>query len=153
MRPPRSEDERLRFEGSRLVFVDSITPVVEAGQDYRWDGEHRIGDTLRLELAPGHTPGTSVLWLEDGDGAVFVGDLMHTPVQIARPNDACAFDLDADTGPQYPLRTAGGGGTKPRHPVSGTLRRTWCPTDRRERNRGIRNRRMGRVQRDLSTGT
>jgi glyoxylase-like metal-dependent hydrolase (beta-lactamase superfamily II) len=83
MRPPRSEDERLRFEGSRLVFVDSITPVVEAGQDYRWDGEHRIGDTLRLELAPGHTPGSSVLWLEDGDGAVFVGDLVHTPVQIA----------------------------------------------------------------------
>jgi glyoxylase-like metal-dependent hydrolase (beta-lactamase superfamily II) len=73
----------LRFEGSRLVFVDSITPVVEAGQDYRWDGEHRIGDTSRLELGPGHTPGSSVLWLEDGDAAVFVGQLMHTPVQIA----------------------------------------------------------------------
>jgi glyoxylase-like metal-dependent hydrolase (beta-lactamase superfamily II) len=70
---------------------------VEAGQAYRWDGEHWIGDTLRLALAPGHTPGSSVLWLEGGNGAVFIGDLMHTPVQIARPDDACAFDLDVDT--------------------------------------------------------
>ncbi len=95
MRPPRTEDEKARFAGIRLVFTDSITPVADAGQLQTWDGEHRIDATLRLELAPGHTPGSSVAWLETGEGAVFVGDLMHTPVQIARPDDACAFDLDA----------------------------------------------------------
>jgi hypothetical protein len=26
---------------------------------------------------------------------VFVGDLTHCPIQIRRPDDACAFDVDA----------------------------------------------------------
>ena len=35
-------------------------------------------------------------WLETGPGAVFVGDLMHTPLQISHPDDACSFDVDTD---------------------------------------------------------
>jgi glyoxylase-like metal-dependent hydrolase (beta-lactamase superfamily II) len=97
MRPARTEDEKRRFAGARLVFADSITPIAESGQLQTWEGEHRIDDMLRLEPAPGHTPGSSVAWLETGRGAVFVGDLMHTPVQIARPDDACSFDLDPET--------------------------------------------------------
>lgn len=97
MPAPRTDDERRRFEGIRLVYADSITPVEEAGQLETWDGELTIADRLRLELAPGHTPGSSVLWLEDGNGAVFVGDLTHTPMQLLRPDDACASDLNADT--------------------------------------------------------
>jgi len=96
MRPPRTEDEKARFDGARLVFADSITPIDEAGQMHTWDGEHRVDRHLRLAPAPGHTPGSSVVWLETGDGAVFVGDLIHTPLQIGRPEDACTFDLDAD---------------------------------------------------------
>jgi glyoxylase-like metal-dependent hydrolase (beta-lactamase superfamily II) len=95
MRPPRTEHEKARFAGIRLVFVDSIAPLVDSGQLRTWSSEHRIDGNLRLEPAPGHTPGSSVLWLESGDGAVFVGDLVHTPVQISRPDDACAFDIDA----------------------------------------------------------
>lgn len=97
MRAPRTEDERRRFEGIQLVYADSITPVEQAGQLETWDGALVLADGLRLELAPGHTPGSSVLWLEDGAGAAFVGDLTHTPVQLLRPDDACAFDLDAAT--------------------------------------------------------
>lgn len=94
MQAPRTDDEKARLAGSRLVFADSIAPVADAGQLQTWDEEHRIDSTLRLESAPGHTPGSSVAWLETGDGAVFVGDLMHTPVQLGRPDDSCAFDLD-----------------------------------------------------------
>lgn len=94
MRPPQTEDERRRFEGIRLVYADSITPIEEAGQLLTWEGEYQVSEQLRLELAPGHTPGSSVLWLEAGDGAVFVGDLSHSPIQILRPDDACSFDLD-----------------------------------------------------------
>jgi glyoxylase-like metal-dependent hydrolase (beta-lactamase superfamily II) len=94
MRPPRTEDEKRRFAGSRLVFADSIAPIAASGQLQTWAGAHRIDDVLRLEPAPGHTPGSSVAWLETGRGAVFAGDLIHTPVQIARPDDTCAFDLD-----------------------------------------------------------
>lgn len=96
MRPPRTQDERARFEGIRLVFADSIEPVAAAGQLRTWSGGYRVDGRLRLEPAPGHTPGSSVVWLGDQNGAVFVGDLVHTPVQIARPSDSCAFDLDAD---------------------------------------------------------
>ena len=95
MRPPRTDDERARFAGIRLVFADSIAPIAEAGQLQTWRGGHRVDDTVRLEPAPGHTPGSSVAWLESGSGAVFVGDLVHTPLQLSRPDDCCAFDVDA----------------------------------------------------------
>jgi glyoxylase-like metal-dependent hydrolase (beta-lactamase superfamily II) len=36
-----------------------------------------------------------VLWLDAGQPAVFVGDLTHSPLQLRRPGDACAFDIDA----------------------------------------------------------
>lgn len=97
MRAPQTEDERRRFEGIRLVYADSIAPVERAGQLETWDGERRLTDSLRLEPAPGHTPGSSVLWLDDGPGAVFVGDLVHSPVQLMRPGDACSFDVDPHT--------------------------------------------------------
>jgi glyoxylase-like metal-dependent hydrolase (beta-lactamase superfamily II) len=94
MRAPRTEDERRRFEGIRLVYADSIAPVDAAGQLETWSGEREITPEVRLEAAPGHTPGSSVVWLEAGSGAVFVGDLTHSPVQILRPQDGCSFDLD-----------------------------------------------------------
>jgi glyoxylase-like metal-dependent hydrolase (beta-lactamase superfamily II) len=96
MRPPTTEDERRRFDGIRLVFEDSVAPLVGTGQLHTWSEEYRIDDVLRLEPAPGHTPGSSVVWLRSGNGGVFVGDLLHTPLQISRPGDSCAFDLDAE---------------------------------------------------------
>ncbi|MEU5743464.1 MBL fold metallo-hydrolase, partial [Streptomyces tendae] len=46
-------------------------------------------------LAPGHTPGSSVLRLESGsDRALFVGDLMHSPVQIHEPDSNSCFCED-----------------------------------------------------------
>ena len=53
-----------------------------------------ISESLRLRAAPGHTPGSSVLWLDAGRPAVFVGDLTHSPLQLHRPADPCAFDED-----------------------------------------------------------
>ncbi|MEU7221618.1 MBL fold metallo-hydrolase [Nocardia iowensis] len=38
-------------------------------------------------LAPGHTPGSSILRLQSGsDTALFVGDALHTPLQIVQPD-------------------------------------------------------------------
>ena len=76
------------------MFEDSILPVDEAGQIELWSDDHEISDSLRLRAAPGHTPGSSVLWLNAGRPAVFVGDLTHSPVQLHRPADPCAFDED-----------------------------------------------------------
>ncbi|GAA0349847.1 MBL fold metallo-hydrolase [Actinoallomurus spadix] len=73
-------------EVDRLIYEDSIAPIHQAGQAVLWDGLHRIDEHLTLESAPGHTPGSSVLRLASGsDRAVFVGDLLHSPVQILQP--------------------------------------------------------------------
>lgn len=100
MQAPRNEDEEQRIRGIRLVYEDSIRPVLDAGQVEGWAGTHRIHDRLRLTEAPGHTPGSSVLRLDSGTRAVFGGDLMHSPLQAERPDDPCAFDLDAEKAAQ-----------------------------------------------------
>ncbi len=84
-------------EDDRLIYQDSIAPIHRAGQAVLWDGTHRIDEHLTLESAPGHTPGSSVLRLASGgDRAVFVGDLLHSPVQILDPSCNSCFCLDAD---------------------------------------------------------
>ncbi|MDF2585452.1 MAG: beta-lactamase domain protein [Mycobacterium sp.] len=81
--------------GSLNVFEDSVAPVHEAGLTQLWDGTYQIDKNLRLDLAPGHTPGSSVLTLESGaDRAVFVGDLIHTPLQIVTPETNSCFCED-----------------------------------------------------------
>lgn len=98
MRAPETEDERLRFAGIRLVFEDSIAPVERSGQLRLWHGRHEVpGLPLTLETAPGHTPGSSIVRLHSAEGgAVFVGDLLHSPMQVLHPDFRCSFDLDAD---------------------------------------------------------
>ncbi|MDV5147322.1 MBL fold metallo-hydrolase [Streptomyces sp. SBC-4] len=82
-------------EEDRLVYEDSVAPVHRAGQVRLWDGAHRIDENLTLEPAPGHTPGSAVLRLASGgDRAVFVGDLLHSPVQLLEPSCASCFCLD-----------------------------------------------------------
>ena len=92
---PRTEQEATQQRGDQLVFADSVLPVAEAGQLIRWSDDYQISESLRLRPAPGHTPGSSVLWLDAGQSAVFVGDLTHSPLQLCRPADPCAFDMDA----------------------------------------------------------
>ncbi|MEU9476429.1 MBL fold metallo-hydrolase [Streptomyces sp. NPDC048191] len=82
-------------EVDRLVYEDSVAPVHRAGQAVLWEDGHRIDEHLVLEPAPGHTPGSSVLRVESrGERAVFVGDLVHSPVQILRPECSSCFCLD-----------------------------------------------------------
>jgi len=84
-------------EDDRLVYQDSIAPIHRSGQAVLWDGVHRIDEHLTLESAPGHTPGSSVLRVGSGtDRAVFVGDLMHSPVQILAPSCNSCFCLDPE---------------------------------------------------------
>ncbi|WP_251094583.1 MBL fold metallo-hydrolase [Streptomyces sp. Caat 7-52] len=79
----------------RLVYEDSVAPVHRAGQTVLWEDAYRIDEHLVLEAAPGHTPGSGVLRVESGgERAVFVGDLLHSPVQILRPECSSCFCLD-----------------------------------------------------------
>ncbi|WP_078965481.1 MBL fold metallo-hydrolase [Streptomyces aureocirculatus] len=92
---PANERRSVLGRGNQNVFEDSVAPVHRAGQALLWEGSHRIDAHLRLDLAPGHTPGSSVVTLESGtDRAVFVGDLMHSPAQVLMPDCNSCFCED-----------------------------------------------------------
>jgi glyoxylase-like metal-dependent hydrolase (beta-lactamase superfamily II) len=68
------------------VFEDSVEPVAKEGLVQFVDGIEEIGDGLRLEPAPGHTPGQMRLRVESkGEKAVLTGDVIHHPIQVYEP--------------------------------------------------------------------
>ncbi|WP_271189462.1 MBL fold metallo-hydrolase [Dactylosporangium matsuzakiense] len=92
--------------GNQNVFEDSVAPVAAAGQLHIWDGEqHRIDGTLTLRLAAGHTPGSAVVDLRSrGEAALFAGDLLHSPLQIAHPDVTSCFCEDPARAAESRLR-------------------------------------------------
>lgn len=89
-------------EGEELhnaAFLDSIVPVMEAGQGDLVDEDtvaHReIGDGVWLEPAFGHSPGCCTVNAQaDGPPGIFWGDVIHHPVQLIRHDLPFAFDTD-----------------------------------------------------------
>ncbi len=88
----RTQEEESVQRHVRTVFADSVSPVQD--QIELWSGDHQLSESLWLRPAPGHTPGSSVVWLDAGKPAVFVGDLTHCPIQLGRPSDPCVWDED-----------------------------------------------------------
>jgi glyoxylase-like metal-dependent hydrolase (beta-lactamase superfamily II) len=83
---------------SATVHAESIEPILRAGQALIWDDAYVIDENLRLALAPGHTPGHGVVTLDSGgDRAIFVGDLLHAPVQLLEPQSSSCFCHDPVT--------------------------------------------------------
>jgi len=83
-------------------FADSVLPVVETGRAVLVETDHALEDGVRLEAAPGHTPGNCILHARDGaDHAVFLGDVMHSAVQLADPALSSRFCSD----PAHSART------------------------------------------------
>ena len=67
----------------RHVFEDSILPVVEAGRSDLVEDGHELLGCVRLNPAPGHSPGHVRIELRSlGHIGVFTGDLLHSPVQV-----------------------------------------------------------------------
>jgi len=77
------------------VFEDSVLPVIAAGKAQMVDGEHQVNDSLRIVPAPGHTPGHYIVHAGSADEtALFIGDAIHNPIQIAEPQLSTAFCTD-----------------------------------------------------------
>jgi glyoxylase-like metal-dependent hydrolase (beta-lactamase superfamily II) len=92
-----AEVEHCRTKGmpGEDVYGDSVAPIVEAGLADFVDGNTDLGDGLRLEATPGHTPGHVSLWVDSGgDTALITGDFVHHPAQLARPTWAEIGDDD-----------------------------------------------------------
>lgn len=76
---------------NREAYADSVLPVVDAGLADIVDSDaciHReIEDGIWLEDAAGHSPGSVVVNAKRGGSrAVFMGDIVHHPVQLVRPD-------------------------------------------------------------------
>ena len=86
--PRGKSPEEAADPGRSVAFVDSVLPVLEAGQAQLVDGIHAIDDMLRVEPAPGHTAGHVLLKLAaaGGAGGVFCGDAIHHPLQVYAPH-------------------------------------------------------------------
>lgn len=83
------------WQGNQNVWEDSVLPVHEAGLVKLWEDSYTLDSHLTLHPAPGHTPGSSVIQLKSGsDRAVFIGDLLHTPLQLEHPEFNSCFEED-----------------------------------------------------------
>lgn len=79
------------------VVTDSIRPVIDAGLADLVEPGHQVTPEVRLAPTPVHTPGHVSVGIDSGGArAVITGDLMHHPVQCARPEWCCHFDVDPE---------------------------------------------------------
>jgi glyoxylase-like metal-dependent hydrolase (beta-lactamase superfamily II) len=80
-----------------LTFIDSVLPVMEAGQAVLVDHDHQIEDGIWLEPTPGHSPGHVIVNVEsNGERGAFIGDLMHHPIQVPHPEWSTCFCWDLE---------------------------------------------------------
>jgi glyoxylase-like metal-dependent hydrolase (beta-lactamase superfamily II) len=79
------------------VYEDSIAPILAAGLADVVPEDTDLGEGLRLESTPGHTPGHVSLWIESqGETALVTGDFLHHPVQCLEPGWGEIGDVDLD---------------------------------------------------------
>lgn len=78
-------------------YLDSILPVIEAGQAAYVSSDYRFTEEVWLEPTPGHTPGHVCVHVRSRDvECVMSGDLIHHPVQCAEPEWSSCFCVDPD---------------------------------------------------------
>jgi glyoxylase-like metal-dependent hydrolase (beta-lactamase superfamily II) len=79
------------------MFEDSVQPLIDAGRvEWAEDG-FEIAPGLSLHSVPGHTPGSMMMRVSSADRrAMFVGDIVHHPMQIYQPGWNSAYCEDQD---------------------------------------------------------
>jgi glyoxylase-like metal-dependent hydrolase (beta-lactamase superfamily II) len=76
-------------------FVDSVLPVMAAGQVTLVDNDLDLDERFVLLPTPGHSPGHMCIDVTTPHGrAVLAGDAMHHPVQAAHPEWNSRFCID-----------------------------------------------------------
>jgi glyoxylase-like metal-dependent hydrolase (beta-lactamase superfamily II) len=78
---------------TRSGLQDKLPPLASARRLDLADGEREIAPGVRLLPLPGHTPGHMGVAFSSGqEMAVYVGDLVHHPLQIEHPEWSPVFD-------------------------------------------------------------
>ncbi len=90
-------DEKVQRLDNNDMYLESVLPVVEAGQAELVQPDHTLGDHVRLIPTPGHTPGhVSILIQSKSREAVITGDALHSTVQCWFPDWHFKYDADAE---------------------------------------------------------
>jgi glyoxylase-like metal-dependent hydrolase (beta-lactamase superfamily II) len=78
---------------SQRGLADKLLPLANAQRLDLADGEQEIAPGVRLLPLPGHTPGhMGVAFTSGQEIAIYVGDLVHHPLQIEHPDWCPTFD-------------------------------------------------------------
>lgn len=93
---PHADNEHYKDSGAD-PYLESVLPVIEAGQAELVTPGHKLGDHITLVPTPGHTPGhVSVLIRHNGAEAVITGDALHSTAQCWHPEWHFEFDGDKE---------------------------------------------------------
>jgi glyoxylase-like metal-dependent hydrolase (beta-lactamase superfamily II) len=69
------------------VFEDSVQPLLDAGRAELIGHGYRLSESVMLQAVPGHTPGHLAMNVcSRGEEAIFVGDVLHHPLQVHYPH-------------------------------------------------------------------
>jgi glyoxylase-like metal-dependent hydrolase (beta-lactamase superfamily II) len=78
--------------GAEAARIEPATDRFE-----HWGGDDTILPGLDTLSTPGHTPGSTTLVLSSGDERImFLGDVVHCPVQLEDDEWAALFDVDPE---------------------------------------------------------
>ncbi len=78
---------------AQMGLTDKLLPLHSAERLDLADGEQEIAPGVRLLPLPGHTPGhMGVAFTSGQEMAVYVGDLIHHPLQVEHPEWSPVFD-------------------------------------------------------------
>lgn len=93
---PAADEAALRGRSGDL-YVESVLPVIEAGQAELVETGHQLGDCVTLVPTPGHTPGhVSVRITSGGREAIITGDALHSAAQCWHPDWHFRYDVDGE---------------------------------------------------------
>jgi glyoxylase-like metal-dependent hydrolase (beta-lactamase superfamily II) len=82
----------VHHHGAEAARVEPATDRFE-----QWDADSTILPGLDTLATPGHTPGSTTLVLSSGDERImFLGDVVHCPVQLEDDEWAALFDVDPE---------------------------------------------------------
>lgn len=82
--------------GASPWIGDSVIPILEAKRERLVTSEHMVGDSVRLVPTPGHTiDHFAVLVGAEGEDALILGDMIHSPLQARYPELGMRADFDS----------------------------------------------------------
>jgi glyoxylase-like metal-dependent hydrolase (beta-lactamase superfamily II) len=80
-----------------MAFEDSVLPIMRAEKAVLVQDDFELDKGVSLEPCPGHTPGHVVVNVASGGKkGVFIGDVIHHPIQLLFPELSSRADADMD---------------------------------------------------------